>query len=169
MNRKILLYALIVSLLVNVFIYLYFKQNKTTTVEQTQSEEVIQQVTPNASIDSLQNIIFDISHYTLSGNDKAQEYLEQMSGSYDIKSLKEALYELNHVKTGNNFAQFTDNQHPIISRAEVLNHKWILADFDTKKISGQLLIKYTIEADGKYSFVAIDRALYLPKPQINIE
>ncbi|MDO4727409.1 MAG: hypothetical protein Q4B43_00225 [Bacteroidota bacterium] len=168
MNRKILLFGLIISLLVNVFVYLYFNKNTPILDKDIHKEEVVPSTMSSALTDSLQNIIFEMSHYTLQGNDRAKEYHEQMLGDYDtedIKNIKEALYELNHTKQWSDIEQFTKDEHFVISRAEVLNHKWILADFDSKNYSGQLLIKYTINQDKTHSFTIVDRALYVKYPK----
>jgi len=47
-----------------------------------------------------------------------------------------------------------------------MNHRWILADFDNSRLGGQLLIRYYLNNDGTFELETIDRALYLPKPQI---
>src|SRR5690606_3824797 len=164
--KKIYLYLFIFSALINVFTYMYFTKKGTNEVERMEKmEQKYEQ--KKAVIDSLETRIFEISHYSLNGNDSALDYVEKYFDNYDIQKVKDSILNLDFEKEGNSLVGYPDsNDRMIISRAEFLNHRWILADFDNKAMGGQVLIRYYLNADGTFSMETLDRAFYLPKTQV---
>src|SRR5690606_20020747 len=156
--KKIYLYLFIFSALINVFTYMYFTKKGANEVERMEKMEqkyeqkkaVIDSL--NAKIESLDDKIFRISHYSLNGNDSALDYVEKYFQNNDIQKVKDSILNLNFEKEGNILVGYPDsNDRMIISRAEFLNHRWILADFDNKSMGGQILIRYYLNSDGTFS------------------
>jgi len=145
---------------------MYFTKKAVTEAERIEKWEK-KYADKKAVVDSLENQIFEISHYSLKGNYSAQDYVEKYFENHDIQKVKDSILNLNFEKEGNSLVGYPDpNDRMIISRAEFLNHRWILADFDNKTMGGQILIRYYLNADGTFSMETLDRAFYLPKPQI---
>ena len=164
--KKIYLYLFIFAVLINVFTYMYFTKQIKFQAEKHQKKET-KSVEKQTIIDSLEVKIFDISHYTLTGNYAAQDYVGRYFEGHTIQKIKDSILDMNHVKGGNQLAGYDFPDDPIIiSRLEFMNHRWILADFDNSRLGGQLLIRYYLNNDGTFELETIDRALYLPKPQI---
>lgn len=164
--KKIYLYLFIFSVLINVFTYMYFTKKARYEVEKHQAKE-LKTTEKQAVIDSLEIRIFEMSHYTLRGNYLAQDYVQSYFENHSIEKIRDSILNLNHVRGGNTLVGYDAPEDPyVISRAEFLNHRWILADFDNSRMGGQLLVRYYLEQDGTFSFETIDRAVYLPKPVI---
>ena len=163
--NKIFLYLLIFAVLVNVFTYAYFTKKQKHEDEVHQKSEMRlerkQQI-----IDSLDLKIFEMSHYTLKGNDFAFNYLEKYNGNHLIKQVEDSILSMNHVRGGNKLIGFDYPEDPfVISRMEFMNHRWILADFDNSSLGGQVLIRYYVNDDETFTMDVIDKAMYLPKTQ----
>jgi hypothetical protein len=48
----------------------------------------------------------------------------------------------------------------IINKIEVLNHRWIIADFSNGDLWGEVLLQYFIEEDESLNFKIIQSTLY---------
>lgn len=164
--KKVYLYLFIFSVMINVFTYMYFTKKAQFEEKQQQKKEL--KITEKQTIiDSLEVQMFRMSHYTLGGNYSAQDYVDRYFKGHRMERIKDSIFNLNHVKGGNTLVGYDAPEDPyVISRAEFLNHRWVLADFDNSRMGGQLLIRYYLESDGNFSFETIDRAVYLPKPII---
>ncbi len=164
--KKVYLYLFIFSALLNVFTYAYFtKKEKFESEKEQKKQAKLEQ--KQTVIDSLEVELFEMSHYTLGGNYSAQDYVERYFDGYSIEKIRDSILDMNHVKGGNQLAGYDFPGDPIIiSRMEFMNHRWILADFDNSKLGGQLLIRYYLNNDGTFELETLDRAVYLPKPQI---
>jgi len=159
--KKIFLYLFVFSVLMHVFTYMYF--SKKIKYEQKKNSKKEQK---QAIIDSLERVVFDMSHYTLGGNYAAQDYVERYFANHKIDKIKDSI--LNHTQIANKIVGYDFPDNPLfISRLEFLNHRWILADFDNSQLGGQVLLRYSLNEDGTFTFEAIDRAMYLPKPTYN--
>ncbi|MFA5557016.1 MAG: hypothetical protein AB7D46_02325 [Flavobacteriaceae bacterium] len=164
--KRIYLYLFIFSVLLNVFTYMYFTKKAKYESENIQKKEAKVQ-NKQAVIDSLEIKLFEMSHYTLRGNGFAQDYVERYFDYNNLEKIRDSILELNHLKEGNSLVGFDSSDDVfVISRMEFLNHRWILADFDNRALGGQLLVRYYLNDDGTFELETVDRAFYLPKPQI---
>lgn len=164
--KKIFLYLFIFSVLINVFTYMYFTKQADFIAQRYQKKE-IKINEKQTVIDSLEIRLFEMSYYTLSGNNLAQDYIEDFYLTYGMERVKDSILSLNHLKGGNSLIGHDSPEDPlVISRLEFLNHRWILADFDNTSLGGQVLIRYYLHNDGTFNLEAIDKAFYLPKSQI---
>jgi len=165
--KKTLLYLLIFSVLLNVFTYSYFSKKEKYEMQKNQKnqQKIIEK---QHYIDSLEQKIFDLSHYTLDGNYGAQDYIEHFSIGDRIGKIRDSI--LNNLQTANQLVGYDFPEDPMfISRLVFLNHRWILADFDNSKLAGQLLIGYYLNENGTFTLKTVDRAMYLPKPNYNVD
>jgi len=164
--KKIYLYLFIFSALLNVFTYMYFTKKEKSQSDRDHKKE-LKLSDKQTIIDSLEVKIFEMSHYTLKGNYAAQDYIERYFEGQNIEKIRDSILNMNHIKGGNQLAEYDFPDDPIvISRLEFMNHRWILADFDNSKLGGQLLIRYYLNDDGTFELKTLDKAVYLPKPQI---
>lgn len=163
--KKILLYLFIFTVLINVFTYAYFTKKQKHEAELHQKTE-LKLEKKQQLIDSLELKVFEMSHYTLQGNDFSQDYLNRYNGNEVVKKIEDSILNLNHVRGGNKLIGFDYPEDPIvISRMKFMNHRWILADFDNSTLGGQVLIRYYVNSDETFEMEVIDKAMYLPKTQ----
>jgi hypothetical protein len=75
-----------------------------------------------------------------------------------IPQIKEALLSYNDDPKGNKFVgqEQKADQKFVISEIKILNYRWINADFSDGKYSGEVMLKYFVEKDGKITFQTMD-------------
>src|SRR5690606_5224339 len=106
--------------------------------------------------------IFDANYFTLRNNDNAQNYLEDYSIEKLIPKIEANLMDLNDNPEGNPLVDFgkIDDKKFIINKIEVLNHRWIIADFSNGELWGEVLLQYFVEEDESLDFKIIQSTLY---------
>ena len=164
MKKSLFLYLFILSVLMNIFTYMYY--SKKNVFDETQFK------TTNAKLkDSLTSVsakLDDANYFALENNQNAQDYLNSGDGikniSYEqlIPLVKEKLMELNDNPKGNPYTgqDQIGAQKFIINKAKVLNHRWVIADFSDGEYWGEVLLKYFVNEDESITFEIIQSVLY---------
>ncbi len=164
MKKSLFLYLFILSVLMNIFTYMYY--SKKSTFEETHSAAV------NAKLkDSLASIASkydDAKYFSLENNQNAQNYFDQGDGKkfipYEklIPAVKEKLMDFNDNPKGNPYTgqDQIGAQKFIINKAKVLNHRWIIADYSDGEYWGEVLLKYFVNDDESIHFELIQSVLY---------
>ena len=164
MKKSLFLYLFILSVLMNIFTYMYY--SKKNVFDETQFK------TTNAKLkDSLTSIgakLDEANYFALENNQNAQDYLNSGAGikniSYEqlIPLVKEKLMELNDNPKGNPYTgqDQIGAQKFIINKAKVLNHRWVIADFSDGEYWGEVLLKYFVNEDESITFEIIQSVLY---------
>ena len=117
------------------------------------------------SVRDIGDIAFGLSEFTLGYSDEALNYIEKRGYESDqlIALIEETLYELNLKPEAHPlipYAPMTENGKMIVNAIRVLNHKWVITNFNDGEYWGELLLKYTIEQNGQITFEVIDSFLY---------
>jgi hypothetical protein len=156
MKKSFLLYALILSLLFNVYTYMYL--SKEVTYEQEKSKKTTTRL--KDSLKTITNKLFDADYFSLEKNEHAQDYFESAK-SEKIRNyvtlvpyVTEKLMDFNFNPKGNPYTgqeQLGANKL-VINKVKVLNHRWIIADFNDGEYWGEVLLKYFINEDESVSF-----------------
>lgn len=151
--KKLILYGLIFSVLLNIFQLMYSTKKFNFETEQTEKYK-------SKMKDSLTKIVTEKEegdYFSLANNDKAINYFE----NYDVQKLmpmvKEKLMDLNTNPKGNKLILY-DNM--VINKVRFLNHRWIIADFTGETGWGEIIIKYFVEKDNTVTFEAAETVLY---------
>ncbi len=164
MKKSLFLYLFILSVLMNIFTYMYY--SKKNIFDETQFK------TTNTKLkDSLTSIsakLDDANYFALENNQNAQDYLNSGDGikniSYEklIPLVKEKLMDLNENPKGNPYTgqEQIGTQKFIINKAKVLNHRWVIADFSDGEYWGEVLLKYFINEDESITFETVQSVLY---------
>jgi hypothetical protein len=164
MKKSLFLYLFILSVLMNIFTYMYY--SKKNVFDETQFK------TTNAKLkDSLTSIsakLDDANYFALENNQNAQDYLNSGDGikniSYEklIPLVKEKLMDLNENPKGNPYTgqEQIGAQKFIINKAKVLNHRWVIADFSDGEYWGEVLLKYFVNEDESITFETVQSVLY---------
>jgi len=164
MKKSLFLYLFILSVLMNIFTYMYY--SKKNVFDETQFKST------NAKLkDSLTSIsakLDDANYFALENNQNAQDYLNSGDGikniSYEklIPLVKEKLMDLNENPKGNPYTgqEQIGAQKFIINKAKVLNHRWVIADFSDGEYWGEVLLKYFINEDESITFETVQSVLY---------
>lgn len=164
MKKSILLYLFILAVLFNVFTYAYF--SKDLKFEQERYVNLDKKLRDTLNI--VTNDLVDANYFSLETNQNAQDYFgnNQNSELLDYRKLipfvKNELMSFNDKPEGNPYVGFDkmNDQKFIINKAKVLNHRWIIADFNDGSLWGEVIIKYFINDDKTVSFEVAETVLY---------
>lgn len=158
MKKSLYLYLFIVAVLLNVFTYAYFTQN--LSFEQARYEKFSKKMQDSLLVTYNNNI--DANYFSLQYNDNAKSYLEAYDTAELVPKIKDKIMDLNDNPEGNSLLPYgkLNDEKFIVNKIQVLNHRWIIADFSDGKIWGEVLLKYFIEADGNITFERIESLLY---------
>lgn len=157
--KNVILYALIFSLLFNVFQYI----NSTKILEAKDKEVVKVKDRLKISRDSVATLA-NANYFALESDQDAQEYFYSNGLDYQKIAIKvkEDLITLNENKNGNKLVPYEPiNGKPfLINSSKVLNHRWIIAEFSNGDFWGQILVKYFVSEGKPTEFETVETVLY---------
>lgn len=157
--KNVILYALIFSLLFNVFQYI----NSTKILEAKDKEVVKVKDRLKISRDSVA-ILTNANYFALESDQDAQEYFYSNGLDYQKTAIKvkEDLITLNENKNGNKLVPYEpiDGKPFLINTSKVLNHRWIIAEFSNGDFWGQILVKYFVSEGKPTEFETVETVLY---------
>ncbi len=165
MRKSLYLYIIIVVVLMNVFTYVWYSRQ--LEFDGKRHEKYVAKM--NDSLLVSYNNSLDANYFSLLYNDNAKNYLENYDTAQLVPLIKDKLMELNNNPEGNTMLPYgiLNEKKFVINKIQVLNHRWIIADFSDGKMWGEVLIKYFIEKDDSITFERIESLLYQPKPEEN--
>jgi hypothetical protein len=110
----------------------------------------------------------DANYFSLENNDNAQNYFDNSSSktfiAYEklIPYVTEKLLDYNDNPEGNPYTgqDKLGAQKFVINKIKILNHRWIIADFNDGEYWGEALIKYFVNEDETISFETFQTVLY---------
>lgn len=157
--KNVILYALIFSLLFNVFQYI----NSTKILEAKDKEVFKVKDRLKISRDSVATLA-NANYFALESDQDAQEYFYSNGLDYQKIAIKvkEDLITLNENKNGNKLVPYEpiDGKPFLINTSKVLNHRWIIAEFSSGEFWGQILIKYFVSEGKPTEFETVETVLY---------
>lgn len=164
MKKSLLIYLIILVVLMNVFTFMYFSKQRDFEQEHSKKTEL----RLKDSLVSITKKLDEASYFSLAKNENAQNYFnpENTNKTINIKKLipivTEKLLDLNSNPKGNPFIgqdQIGANKF-IINKVQILNHRWIIADFSDGEYWGEVLLKYFINEDESVSFETVQSFIY---------
>ncbi len=158
MKRNLFLYLFILTSLMTLFVYSYYSKKL-----QFESERVENFKTKLADTTLyFNNRLVDANYFTLRGNDNAQNHLENYSIEKLIAKIENEIMEKNDDPNGNPLVEYgiLNDKKFIINKIQVINHRWIIADFSNGDLWGEVLLQYFIEDDESITFNIIKSTLY---------
>lgn len=162
MKNKIFMYLFFFAVLFILFQYMNEK-----SVFESQERQINSLTLKKKVADSLllrnEEILADLNHFSLMGNDNAMTYLENLGmEAEDVKNLvKESLYEKNVLPGGNPLVPIEGMEGAMrINTVKFLNHRWVIADFTDGTYWGEVLIEYFFDENNELLLRTIDAVLY---------
>lgn len=164
MQKSFLLYATIISVLLSVFTYMYYsKELAFTKVQNTKYTKRYQD-----SLSTMKSQLAEANYFSLEHNDNAQNYFEGTQNekfiAYEklIPYVTEKLLDFNQDPKGNPYTgqDQIGAQKFIINKVKILNHRWIIADYNDGQYWGEVLLKYFVNEDESISFEIIQSVIY---------
>lgn len=162
MKRSIYLYLFLFAALIALIIYVNGRniqeaQDKAyVTLEEKLADKEKQ-------ILKLQSQATENIAFSLTNNQEASNYFE--ASGLDIDAIEGKLFdhllELNLQEGGNPLIPYVGAGKGFhISDMQVLNHKWLIANFTDNEIWGEVLIQYDFDEDKKLSMQTLKALLY---------
>lgn len=113
------------------------------------------------SLQSSQLKVLDMQYFSLENNDDAQAYYDHLELEDPSRYIADKLLETNEKRGSNPLIPYEGMEGDFkLNRIEILNHKWIVADFSDGKFWGEILIKYELKDDLGIDFALLDHLLY---------
>ena len=157
--KNVILYALIFSLLFNIFQYV----NSTKILEAKEQDVSKTKERLQIARDSVANLTM-ANYFALESDEDAQEYFYKNELDYQKVSLKvkEDLIVLNENKNGNKLVPYEpiDGKPFLVNTSKILNHRWVVAEFSNGDLWGQILVKYFVAEGKPTDFETIETVLY---------
>ena len=161
MKRSIFMYLFLFAALWVVFQYVnnvkvYENQENRITKLQTKLTDA------TSLSDSLSSRMSDAEYFTIKGNEKAYTYFENDSLNLDVlvPKIKDGMYAKTTVD-GNVLIPFVGTERPFqINNVQLLNHRWLIADFSDGNRWGEIIVQYFINEDGTIDYETIGSLVY---------
>ncbi len=161
MKKQLLLYLFILAVLMNIFTYMYYSKKDASIVKKQQ--DVSKKL--KDSITRMSDQMYDANYFSLEHNDNAQNYLENFDINELMPLIKNELLNYNDSPEGNKFIDQPKMGEIkfIINKIKILNHRWIIADFNNGELWGEVLLKYFVKDDKTIRFESMETFLYPPQ------
>ena len=164
MKSKIFMYLFIFASLLIVFQYVNSKN--VFEADKAQLDGYVKKVEKyKDSLKVVEDKAFELSEFTLDYSDEALNYIEKNGYTSEqlITLIEDSLYELNLKKEENPlipYAAMSPGGKMIINAIRVLNHKWIICNFNDGEYWGELFLEYEIGDNRELTFKVVDSFLY---------
>lgn len=161
MRRTIFLYLFLFAALWIVFQYIHNSKYSANAEKRIATLEQ-KLATKDAMVSQMEEKLVLTSGFTLEGNVNAREYFERSEFDINEITLKvsDAVIEKNTAQ-GNDLIPYEgDTRSFLVNSVQLLNHRWVIADFTDGNTWGELLIRYFINDDGTIDFEVADELLY---------
>jgi len=160
MKTRIFLYLFIFSSLIALYLYM----SGAKRVEATEKRNTELKLTLDRLEDSLRTAqlkVLDLQYFSLENNDDALVYYDHLSLEDPARYIADKLLETNETKGDNPLIPYEGMENDFkINKINVLNHKWIIADFSDGKYWGELFIQYELKDNLSVDFTLADYLLY---------
>ena len=160
MRTKIITYLLVfVSL---ILLYQMVSSNKLVAFQAAKIEQLdTKKQKLQDSLEQIQLLWEDQQYFSLIGNAEGMDAFPGNRSAEEITQLvSDALYEYN-VKEQNPFISYAGMEGRFFfNKVQVLNNRWLIADFSDQKYWGEVLLQYRVNEDGSVTFELITDFLY---------
>jgi hypothetical protein len=157
--KNVILYALVFSLLFNVFQFV-----NSTKILESKDQEVVKVKNHLKTVRDSVSQLANANYFALESDENAQEYFYNSNLDYQKVAfkVKEDLMVLNENKNGNKLVPYEpiDDKPFIVNSSKILNHRWLIAEFSNGDLWGQILVKYFVSADKFTEFETVETVLY---------
>lgn len=162
MKNKIVLYLLLFSVLI--ILFMYVNQKRIYEKQETIIENLTEKNTSLEKIkDSLDNQISDLQYFTFLGNENAMTYYENQG--FEANAIQnvvfENIYAQNTLKEGHPLIPFVGMEGVMkINKVKFLNHRWVIADFTDGRYWGEMILEYDLDKNKDLTLKTLSSLLY---------
>lgn len=161
MKRTIFLYLFLFASLWIVFQYVH--NSKYSANAENRITKLEKAIAVKDSVNAtLQEKMTVVTGFSLAGNVNAQEYFEKSDKSVAeiITQVSDGVIEKNTAR-GNDLISYKGDTRPfLINSVQVLNHRWLIADFTDGTNWGEVIVRYFINEDGSVDLEVVEELLH---------
>jgi len=159
--KKTIVYLFIFSVLLNLFTYMYFTK-KAKSDEDRIANFQKESKAKKDSIASLNDKLKDANYFAFETNDNAMDYFEEFDALQLQEKITNEILTLNEKPQGNPLTGYEEigGNRTLINKIKILNHRWIIADFNAGSAWGEVLIKYFVNKDKPTDFQTMETFVY---------
>lgn len=161
MQRTVFLYLFLLSVLINVFTYSYFRGQ--INFSETRADKRVDRARDSTML--MYNKWVDEVQFSLEGNSLAQDYFFPIDYTEVQAKVPAFIESFNDDPEGNKLVPYEkmNDAKFVINKVKLLNHRWGIANFSNGEIWGELLFKYFITEEGEISIERIDSQVFASK------
>ncbi|MDM1046082.1 hydrolase [Myroides sp. 1354] len=161
MRHKVFFYLFVFSVLI---IALLYNTNRNMMKSEEKKIEIAHKriAIVRDSLKLVSKELNEAKYFSLGYNDDAQEYFNYKTLDQDVDKIREEILALNHLESGNPLVPYgaMNGQKCVINKVQFINHRWIIADFYSGAVHGEVLIKYFYNPEQPTNFSTIETVLY---------
>ncbi len=161
MKRNIFLYLFLFTALWVIFQYI-----NNVKVYENQEKRIAKLEAQVQDADTLkvkmEDRLFNAEYFTLNGNDNARDYFDNdnLDVTRQAPIISDGVYAKN-TASGNELIPFAGGERPFqINRVQILNHRWLIADFSDGRNWGEIIVEYFINEDGSVDYETVKSLVY---------
>lgn len=160
MKKNIFLYLFVFTALIALYLFV-----SSGTLANTMNDKINKLQADKVSLqDSVQQLnikVLDVQHFSLENNDYALENYDHLNLENPERYIADKLLETNESKGNNPLIPYEGMEGFFkINKINVLNHKWILAEFTDGKHWGEMILTYELKDDLGIDFTLANHLLY---------
>src|SRR5699024_4022878 len=151
MKEKIYLYLLMFVTVILVFLYKY----QTSVFErQLEDNQALERVVNRLKEENreLEVSYSEIAYFSLEKNESALSYIEEVYSTHPdslVKQIESYFYDKNG-REDNPLVPYSGMEGSMqVNKVQVLNHKWVLADFTDGTYWGEMVLEYFYDPDNQ--------------------
>lgn len=160
MRRSIFMYLFLFAALWIVFQYV--NSSKTFEKQDEQIQRLNEKLSKAEDSLSLISDQADSRYFKLTGNENAYDYFERFGVDVsDLETRIETALISKNTTSGNELIPYENATGVFqINKVEVLNHKWVIADFSDGQRWGELILLYDVDKEGTITFETLQSVVY---------
>jgi cbb3-type cytochrome oxidase subunit 3 len=162
MKKQIFLYLFLFAVLVIVFLFMNSKRKFEDTEQEIQKLESQVNDLENEN-DSLSKLEPKKPKFTMTSNDKSRAFFQSQNINPDslAMQIESALISKNRPSKDNELVPYSGMRGVMrINSIQVLNNRWVMAEFTDSVYWGEAIIAYRVKDDGELAFETLDGVIY---------
>jgi len=128
--------------------------------DKTTMEDVSKVMTED-SLKFYKKLYEEAAYFSIDKNENAQKAFAPQNLEPVMNKVIQDFSELNKQEGGNPLLpKDSAGNTPQLNKLSVINHKWLIVDFYTESMVGEMLVKYEYAPDRKTDFKVLDTVIY---------
>lgn len=136
--------------------FLFISCNK-----EQKNKEAVTYVMTKDSLEVFKKLYEEAAYFSIDKNENAQKKFAPQEIDVVMAKVVKDFSELNKLPSGNPLIPKDDSGTVCkVNKMSVINHQWLIIDFYSEGISGEVLIKYIYQPDLVTNFTVLDTTIY---------